>query len=116
MTLAQIFDTPVSNADFLSADWRVEHCEPENWEKPSTHDISGVELVGHPHMKLWSETISWKNPGRKNFKRRTVIHLSNKIDSEGIIPSRVVYYDVDAGETVNGAHRRGASEMRDIPG
>ena len=56
MSPSQEFDTNVSNADFLSADWRIEHCDPEKWEKPSTHDIPGVELVGDPHMKLWSET------------------------------------------------------------
>jgi hypothetical protein len=116
MSLAQEFDTPVSNADFLSADWRPEHCNPENWEKPSTHNIPGVMLVGDPHMKFWSETKSWNNPGRKNFKQSTVIHLSDKIETEGIIPSRVVYYDVETDETNNGAHRRGASEIRNIPG
>ena len=116
MSLAQEFDIPVSDADFLSADWRPEHCNPENWEKPSTHDIPGVELVGDPHMKLWSETKSWNNPGRKAFKQSTVIHFSDKIETEGIIPSRVVYYDVDTMETINGAHRRGASGIRNIPG
>lgn len=115
MQLHEFLDTPVSNADFLSADWRIEHCDPEKWEKPSTHDVPGVELVGSPHMKLWSETTSWKNPGRKNFKQSTVIHLSNKIATEGIIPSRVVYYDVDTDETNNGGHRRGASKIRSIP-
>ena len=116
MSLAQTFDTKVSNADFLSADWRLEHCDPENWEKPSTHGIEGVELVGEPHMKLWSETKGWTNPGRKNFLQKSVIHLSDKIETEGIIPSRVVYYDVDTNETNNGAHRRGVSEIRSIPG
>lgn len=116
MSLFQEFDTVVSNADFLSDDWLPEHCNPENWEKPSTHDISGVELVGDPHMKLWSETKGWKNPGRKNFRSSTVIHLSDKIETEGIIPSRVVYYDVETDETNNGAHRRGASVIRNIPG
>jgi hypothetical protein len=67
-------------------------------------------------MKLWSETTSWNNPGRKNFKQSTVIHLSDKIETDGIIPSRVVYYDVDTNETNNGAHRRDASKIRNIPG
>jgi hypothetical protein len=116
MPLFQEFGTDVSDADFLSADWRPEHCNPENWEKPSTHDIPGVELVGDPYMKLWSETKAWNNPGRKNFKQSTVIHFSDKIETEGIIPSRVVYYDVETDETNNGAHRRGASNIREIPG
>ena len=115
MSISEFLDTEVSNADFLSADWRLEHCNPENWEKPSTHNIPGVELVGDPHMKLWSETKSWNNPGRKNFKQSAVIHLSDKIETEGIIPSRVVYYDVDTDETNNGSHRRGASQIRNIP-
>ena len=116
MSLFQEFDTPVSNADFLSADWRLEHCNPEKWEKPSTHGIPGVELVGDLHMKLWSETKSWINPGRKIFKQSTVRHLGDKIGTEGIIPSRPIYYDVETNETNNGAHRRGASEIRRIPG
>jgi hypothetical protein len=116
MSVSQEFDTKVSHADFLSADWRLEHCNPENWEKPSTHDIPGVELVGDPHMKLWSETKAWTNPGRKNFKQSTVIHLSDKIETEGIKPSRVVYYDIDTKETNNGCNRRGASEKRNILG
>lgn len=116
MQLHEFLDTPVSNADFLSADWRIEHCDPEKWEKPSTHDIPGVELVGDPHMKLWSDTVAWNNPGRKNFKQSTVIHLSDKIETEGIIPSRVVYYDVETDETNNGCTRRGASGIRSIPG
>ena len=116
MLISEFLDTEVSNADFLSADWRLEHCNPENWENPSTHGIPGVELVGDPHMKLWSETKAWTNPGRKNFKQSTVIHLSDKIETEGIIPSRVVYYDVETDETNNGCTRRGASGIRSIPG
>ena len=116
MQLHEFLDTSVSNADFLSADWRIEHCDPERWEKPSTHDIPGVELVGDPHMKLWSDTTAWTNPGRKNFKQSTVIHLADKIATEGIIPSRVVYYDVDTNETNNGCTRRGSSKIRNIPG
>ena len=116
MSLSEELGTVVSNADFLSADWRLEHCDPEKWEKPSTHDIPGVELVGDPHMKLWSDTVAWNNPGRKNFKQSAVIHLSDKIETEGIIPSRVVYYDVETDETNNGCTRRGASEFRGIPG
>ena len=38
------------------------------------------------------------------------------IETKGIIPSRVIYYDVDTGETINGAHRRGLSEILGIPG
>ena len=87
MSLAQEFDTVVSIADFLSDDWLPEHCDPEKWEKPSTHGIPGVELVGDPHMKLWSDTVAWNNPGRKNFKQSTVIHLNDKIETEGIIPA-----------------------------
>ena len=116
MSLSEELGTVVSNADFLSADWRLEHCDPEKWEKPSTHDIPGVELVGDPHMKLWSDTVAWNNPGRKNFKQSAVIHLSDKIETEGIIPSRVVYYDVETDETNNGCTRRGASGIRSIPG
>jgi hypothetical protein len=116
MSLAQEFDTPVSNADFLSADWRPEHCDPTVWEEPSTHGIDNVELVDTPHMRFWLDTSSWNNPGRKKFKQSNVIHFADLIATKGIIPSRVVYYDVDTMETINGAHRRGASAIRNIPG
>ena len=114
--LNQEFDTAVSDADFLCAHWRPEHCDPTKWEEPSTHGIEGVELVGDPHMKMWNETTSWKNPGRFHFKTSNVQHLAERIQTEGIIPSRVVYYDVETDETNNGAHRRGGSEILDIPG
>lgn len=114
--LNQEFDTAVSDADFLCAHWRPEHCDPTKWNPPSTHGIEGVELVGDPHMKFWDETKSWKNPGRKNFKTSNVIHLAETIKTVGIIPSRVAYYDVDTDETNNGAHRRGSSAILGIPG
>lgn len=116
MSLTKEFGMVLSVADFLCDHWLPEHCNPENWEKPSTHDIPGVELVGTPHMKAWSDTTSWSNPGRKEFKNSNVIHFADKIKTEGIIPSRVVYYDVDTNQTTNGAHRRGLSAILKIFG
>ena len=87
MSLSEELGTVVSNADFWSADWRlIEHCDPEKWEKPSTHDIPGVELVGDPHMKLWSDTVAWNNPGRKNFKHfiSTVFILAIRLKLRGL--------------------------------
>ena len=109
------FGTAVSNADFLSNDWLPEHCDPTKWDAPSTHGIDGVELVGDPGMKFWSDTKAWSNPGRVNFKIVDQQHLADSIATQGIIPSRVVYFDVDTDETINGMHRRAASIILGIP-
>jgi len=113
--LMKEFGTAVSNADFLSNDWLLEHCDPTKWDAPSTHDIDGVELVGDPGMKFWSDTKAWSNPGRVNFKIVDQQHLADTITTQGIIPSRVVYFDVDTDETINGMHRRAASIILGIP-
>ena len=107
------FGTAVSNADFLSNDWLLEHCDPTKWDAPSTHDIDGVELVGDPGMKFWSDTKAWSNPGRVNFKIVDQQHLADSIATQGIIPSRVVGFDVVKYPTKNRIHM-GAAEK--IPG
>ena len=116
MALNNVLNTPVSIGDFLCDHWRPEHCDPSAWEEPSTYGVPDVELVGEPHMKLWSDTTAWSNPGRNKILQKNIKHFADMIETKGIIPSRVVYYDVDADETNNGAHRRGLSEMLKIPG
>lgn len=116
MSLIEEFGTTLSVADFLCAHWRPEHCEQKKWEKPSTHGIDGVKLVGKPHMELFIGKTVWKNPGRRAFKQSDVIYIADKIKTEGIIPSRVIYYDVDTNELINGIHRRGAAEILNISG
>lgn len=116
MSLNEILKTNPSIADFLCQHWRPEHCKPELWEEPSTYGVPDVELVGKPHMKLWSDTTAWDNPGRKSTSTKDIRHFADVIETEGIVPSRVVYYDVDTDETNNGAHRRGLSALLDIPG
>ena len=114
--LNEVLKTDPSIADFLCQHWRPEHCDPSVWEAPSTYDVADVELVGDPHMKLWSETTAWDNPGRNKILQKDIKHFADVIETEGIIPSRVVYYDVDTDETNNGAHRRGLSVILGIPG
>lgn len=116
MSLNDVLKTDPSIADFLCQHWRPEHCDPNAWEAPSNYDVDDVELVGDPHMKLWSDTTAWDNPGRKKIKQKNILHFADVIETEGIVPSRVVYYDVDTDETNNGAHRRGLSERIGIPG
>ena len=105
-----------SIADFLCNHWRPEHCNPDVWEAPETYDIPDVELVGDPYMKLWKDTTAWDNPGRQKILQKDVKHFADVVETTGIIPSRVVYYDVDANETNNGIHRRGLSEILGIKG
>jgi len=116
MNLNETLNISQSIADFLCAHWRPEHCDPEAWEEPSTYGVAGVELVGPCEMKMWDETTAWNNPGRERILQSDVKHFADKIETEGIIPSRVVYWDVDTDETNNGAHRRGLSDILNIPG
>ena len=115
-TLNEIFDTPVSNADFLCKWWKPEHCIPEAWESPSTHGIPDVELVGEPHMLLFADTTAWENPGRVENKQSDIKAFTDEVETKGIIPSRVIYYDVDDKTTVNGVKRRAVGTKLYIPG
>lgn len=115
-TLNEIFDTPVSNADFLCKWWKPEHCIPEAWEEPSTHGVPDVELVGAMHMLSFDITSSWKNPGRVEHKQSDVKEFADEVETKGIIPSRPIYYDVDDYTTVNGRKRREVAAKLGIPG
>ena len=116
MNLNDVLNTDPSIADFLCQHWRPEHCNCDLWDAPETHNVPDVELVGAMGMLLWSKTTAWSNPGRKKILQKDIKHFADIIETKGIIPSRVVYYDVDTGETINGAHRRGLSEILGIPG
>lgn len=116
MTLSELLKTKSSNADFLCHHWRPEHCDPDAWDIPETHGVPDVELVGNREMMLWSATTAWSNPGRKKILQKDIKYFADVIETKGIIPSRVIYYDVDTMETINGAHRRGLSGILDIPG
>tara|TARA_B100000579_G_scaffold190613_1_gene155667 strand:- start:29126 stop:30208 length:1083 start_codon:yes stop_codon:yes gene_type:complete len=122
MTIAQSLGIPQSTEDFLSDYWKTEYCDPDNWTYlASTYFTPGVRLIGSPHMRLWEDSPnSWKNPGRYKFSASRVLDLVREIETKGIDPKigSFVYYDVDTGETVNGEHRRGASDPRylAIPG
>ncbi len=120
MTISQNLGIPVSDADFLCAHWRPEHCDPRNWEYiPSTYGVEGVTLVGNPQMRLWSDTPdTFKNPGRYKFSASNVLELQKVIENEGVNPKigSIVYYDVDDDSSCNGEHRRNLSYTLQIPG
>tara|TARA_B100001094_G_scaffold85019_1_gene81396 strand:+ start:1052 stop:2131 length:1080 start_codon:yes stop_codon:yes gene_type:complete len=122
MTIAQSLGIPQSQEDFLCDYWKTEYCDPDNWTYlSSTYFTPGVHLVGDPKMRLWEESPnSWKNPGRYKFSASRVLDLVREIETKGVDPKigSFVYYDVDTGETVNGEHRRGASDPHHlaIPG
>lgn len=87
--LNEVFNTAQSNADFLSDLWRPECCDPANWAYvPSTYGIPGVELVGEPGMKLFSELTCYENPGRKELSASQVSDLVDILETEGIRPDR----------------------------
>ena len=117
--LNEVFNTAQSNADFLSDLWRPECCDPANWAYvPSTYGIPGVELVGEPGMKLFSELTCYENPGRKELSASQVSDLVDILETEGIRPDRgsMGYYDVDDNSNVNSITRQHASASLNIPG
>ena len=119
MTLAKTLGIPVSNSDFITEIWKSDHCDPKNWNyEPSTYGVAGAHLVGTPEMKFWSDTEDNDNPGRYEFKISDIIRLEEEINTHGIDPKNgsIVYYDVDAEDTINGKHRRGYSRRKGIPG
>lgn len=105
--------------NFVSQYWDVDSCNPDNWcYTPNTYGVEGVELVGSPHMLLWTILNVWKNPGRAlGADLGKVEKLIQDIQTYGINnDSPVIYYDVDTMERVNGEHRFLASEQLGIVG
>ena len=104
---------------FLGEYWDTVSSNPNSWTYvPSTYDVEGVELVGPKHMKLWMELEVWVNPGRHfGIDTQQVGDLVGDIEEYGInTDCPVVYYDIDTGERINGAHRNEVSNKLNIPG
>lgn len=96
---------------YITANWRPEHCDPNNWDyKPSTYDVEGVELIGTPHMMLFTDmTGTWDNPGRaERITLSKFKDLRDNIHEFGINTKqgRMIYVDVDDNSTINGNHRK----------
>jgi len=104
---------------FISQYWDAIACDPSKWcYVPNTYDVDGVELVGSPQMKLWSDLNNWKNPGRSNGANVSKIEeLKENIKEEGInLDSPFVYYDIDTNDRINGEHRHLACNHLGISG
>ena len=96
---------------FITANWRPEHCDPNNWGyKPSTYDVEGVELIGTPHMMLFTDmTGTWVNPARaERINLSKLKDLRDNIHEFGINTKegRMIYVDADDMSTINGNHRK----------
>ena len=111
--------SPIGMENYLCQYWRPEHCNPDNWTyQPSTYGVKGVELVGEKHMNLFSNlNQTWQNPGRVKTDNKSVGIIVDNIRDEGIkTDGRIIYYDVDTNERINGIHRTIGSEILSIPG
>lgn len=111
--------SPIGMENYLCQYWRPEHCNPDNWTyQPSTYGVKGVELVGEKHMNLFSNlNQTWQNPGRVKTDNKSVGIIVDNIRDEGIkLDGRIIYYDVDTNERINGIHRTIGSEILSIPG
>jgi len=96
---------------FITANWRPEHCDPNNWGyKPSTYDVEGVELIGTPHMMLFTDmTGTWVNPARaERINLSKLKDLRDNIHEFGVNTKqgRMIYVDVEDNSTINGNHRK----------
>ena len=113
----------IQNRAELQDIWKEEHCDPLNWHyKPNTYGVEGAHLTGTPVMMLWEETEAVEedsNIGRAVFDEVVEVNkLVYDIQSRGICPREgsIVYFDVAKNRTVNGTHRRRASEILGIAG
>tara|TARA_X000000368_G_C23021086_1_gene708041 strand:- start:97 stop:1248 length:1152 start_codon:yes stop_codon:yes gene_type:complete len=129
MTLSQTFNIAPSDTDFLCQYWRPEHCDPNEWNTPSTFGVEGAILVDKDgnhleegdksglHMKKF--TRSWDNPTRSGGTSLSRVKSYTEIiktEGMGIKPSDPIYFDYETDENVNGNGRFGASEKCNITG
>ena len=111
----------IKTNQFLCDFWTDEHCDSQNWGYiPSTYGVSGVTLVGKPHMMLIDEIdCSWINPGRKyGTNDKDINKIVDNISENGInsTSGTFIYVEDETNSRVNGAHRIEASKILDIPG
>ena len=95
---------------FVNEYFSEDATKPENWVGyvPSTYDVDGVEIVTGKHMVAFDDFEGGiDNPGRDEIDYNAVDVLEACIKSKGVVTkgSRVIYYDVDTGEKINGIKR-----------
>ena len=94
---------------FVNEYFSKDATDPENWDyEPSTYGVDGVEIVTGKHMVAFDDFEGGiDNPGRDEIDYNAVDVLEACIKSKGVVTkgSRVIYYDVDTGEKINGIKR-----------
>ena len=94
---------------FVNEYFSEDATDPENWDyEPSTYDVDGVEIVTDKHMVAFDDFNGGiDNPGRDEIDYNAVDALEACIKSKGVVTkgSRVIYYDVDTDEKINGIKR-----------
>ena len=94
---------------FVNEYFSEDATDPENWDyAPSTYGVDGVEIVTDKHMVAFDDFNGGiDNPGRDEIDYNAVDALEACIKSKGVVTkgSRVIYYDVDTGEKINGIKR-----------
>ena len=94
---------------FVNEYFSEDATDPENWDyEPSTYGVDGVEIVTDKHMVAFDDFNGGiDNPGRDEIDYNAVDALEACVKSKGVVTkgSRVIYYDVDTGEKINGIKR-----------
>lgn len=129
MTLNQFLNIPQSNADFLCQYWRPEHCDPNNWNAPSTYGVEGIILVDRDGntleegdksgMHLKEIGAPSDNPTRyQGTALGRVDHYYKVITDpdKGIKCLDPIYYNIETGNTLNGNGREGAAKKAGVTG
>ena len=119
MTIASALGIEVSESDYVSDHWGVDHCDPNAWTyTPHNYEVPGVELIGGKEMKFFSDfTGFWNNPTRAEFKMSDAHAMADRIETDGIDTTcQIIYYDIDDNSRVNGGHREEAARILNIPG
>ena len=135
MNLHTEFNLPQSNADFIKEGfWTENHCDPENWEAPSTYGVPGVYIV-HPDGSRLNDSDSEERRreclhmgpiprGEKNKTRyqntvlKRINHYRDVFKEHGVaLHQSAIVYDVhDPENKVNGNGRGGAGIKLNFPG
>tara|TARA_R100001594_G_scaffold49267_2_gene82197 strand:- start:125 stop:1264 length:1140 start_codon:yes stop_codon:yes gene_type:complete len=129
MSLQTEFNTTQSDADFLCQYWRPEHCDPNNWNAPSTYGVEGIILVDKDGNTLEEGDKSGMhmreigppsdNPTRYQGTALARIEYYYNVITDfdkGIKCLDPIYYNIDTGETLNGNGREGAARKALVPG
>lgn len=94
---------------FVNEYFSEDATDPETWDyEPSTYGVDGVKIITDKHMVAFDDFNGGiDNPGRDEIDYNAVDALEACIKSKGVVTkgSRVIYYDVDTGEKINGIKR-----------